>query len=52
MVNSWVILIAQYIKIVFSFQRHWSNNGPSPYTETIDLCFEPCFVKEIRRVIE
>ncbi len=23
-----------------------------PYTETIDLCFEPFFVKEIMRVIE
>ena len=23
-----------------------------PYTETIDLCFEPFFVKEIRHVIE
>jgi hypothetical protein len=23
-----------------------------PYTERIDLCFEPFFVKEIRRVIE
>ncbi len=25
---------------------------PGPYTETIDLCFEPFFVKEIMRVIE
>jgi hypothetical protein len=23
-----------------------------PYTETVDLCFEPFFVKEIMRVIE
>jgi hypothetical protein len=23
-----------------------------PYTETIDLCFQPFFVKEIMRVIE
>jgi hypothetical protein len=26
--------------------------GLGPYTETIDLCFEPFFVKEIMRLIE
>ncbi len=29
-----------------------STDSQGPYTETIDLCFEPFFVKEIRRVTE
>jgi hypothetical protein len=28
------------------------RNNMSPYTETIDLCFELFFAKEIRRVFE
>jgi hypothetical protein len=35
--------------------KHWKGEegkALSPYTETIDLCFEPFFAKEIKRVID
>jgi hypothetical protein len=36
----------------FSERNSVANPTRGPYTETIDLCFEPFFVKEKMRVIE
>ncbi len=45
------------LKVGFPFEWIQTVDGDppmlrGPYTETMDLCFEPFFVKEIMRVIE